>query len=74
MHRIVKRKIGGIEDTISFNAKGEIFGPVAAEMQSYIAVFARTKALISYKSWKNVPEETRKKIWKCVQVINCTLV
>ena len=74
MHRIVKRKIRGIKDTVSFNAKGEPFGPVAAEMQSYIGVLARTKAPISYKSWKIVPEETRKKIWKCVKVINCTLV
>lgn len=68
MHRIVKRKIMGTKQTVSFNAKGEAFGPEAIEMQSYIGVLARTKAPIWHKSWKQVTKEIKNEIWDYVQV------
>ena len=68
MHRIVRRKIMGIKVPVSFNAKGEPFGQAAAEMQSYIGVLARTKPPIWHDSWKQVPQDTKNKIWDCVQV------
>ena len=69
MHRILSRKILGIKHFVPFNRKGEPYGPIAAEMQSYIGVLARTKPPIWYKSWKEVPKERKEKIWDCVQVI-----
>ena len=57
MHRILRRKMLGVKLAVSFNAKGEPYGKVATEMQSYIGVFARTKALVWYETWKRVPKE-----------------
>ena len=68
MHRIIRRKMLGVKKTVSFNAKGEPYGTVATEMQSYIGVLARTKAPIWYENWKRVPKERKNKIWDCVQV------
>ena len=68
MHRIIRRKIRGIKLNVSFNAKGEPFGKEAAEMQSYIGVLARTKPPIWHDTWKCVPQDTKTKIWECVQV------
>ena len=68
MHRIIRRKMLGEKKTVSFNAKGEPYGTVATEMQSYIGVLARTKAPIWYENWKRVPKERKNKIWDCVQV------
>lgn len=68
MHRIVRRKIMGIKLTVSFNAKGEPFGDECTEMQSYIGVLARSKPPIWHDTWKDVPKETKTKIWDCVQV------
>lgn len=68
MHRIVRRKIMGIKLPVSFNAKGEPYGEAAAEMQSYIGVLARTKPPIWHDTWKDVPKDTKAKIWDCVLV------
>lgn len=68
MHRIVRRKINGQKPTVLFNEKGEPYGDVASEMQSYIGVLARTKAPIWHDTWKQVPEAIKTKIWECVQV------
>ena len=68
MHRIVRRKIQRNKLNVSFNGKGEPYGPEAAEMQSYIGVLARTKAPIWHDSWKCVPDETKNKLWECVLV------
>ena len=62
MHRIVRRKILGIKHQVCFNVKGEPYGEVASEMQSYIGVLARTKCPIWYESWKAVPTEKKNKI------------
>ena len=70
MHRIVRRKILGIKREVFFNAKGEPYGQAATEVQSYIGVLARTKAPITYSSWKLVSKETKIKIWDCVKVQN----
>ncbi|WOH00499.1 hypothetical protein DCAR_0519863 [Daucus carota subsp. sativus] len=68
MHWILRRKILGIKHQVCFNAKGEPYGEVASEMQSYIGVLGRTKCPIWYESWKAVPKEKKNKIWDCVQV------
>lgn len=68
MHRIIKRKIQGIKLKVSFNQKGEPLGYEGAEMQSYIGVLARTKPPIWHDTWKDVPLDTKTKIWECVQV------
>ena len=68
MVRILRRKMLGVKLAVSFNAKGEPYGKVATEMQSYIGVLARTKAPIWYETWKRVPKEKKNKIWDCVQV------
>lgn len=68
MTRIVRRKIMGIKLTVSSNAKGEPFGDECTEMQSYIGVLARSKPPIWHDTWKDVPKDTKTKIWDCVQV------
>jgi hypothetical protein len=68
MVRIVRRKMLGIKLTVLFNAKGEPYGKVATEMQSYIGVLARTKVPIWHDTWKSIPKEILNKIWDCVQV------
>lgn len=68
MHRIMKYKITRTKKTVSFNAKGEAFGPEAVEMQSYIGVLARTKSPIWHNSWKQVTNDTKNEIWDSVQV------
>ncbi|KAL8132346.1 hypothetical protein AgCh_008004 [Apium graveolens] len=65
--KIVRRKILGIKNEVLFNGKGEPYGDVATEMQSYIGVLARTKFPIMYSSWKLVPKETKNKIWDCMK-------
>ncbi|XP_074341890.1 uncharacterized protein LOC141679289 [Apium graveolens] len=71
MHQILRRKMMGmmgIKLVVSFNSKGEPYGKVGAEMQSYIGVLARIKAPIWHDSWKSVPKDTQEKIWDCVQM------
>lgn len=68
MHRIIRRKMMGVRLKVPFNAKGEPLGVQGAEMQSYIGVLARTKPPIWHDTWKDVPVDTKNKIWDCVQV------
>lgn len=52
---------------VTLNEKGETYGEEGNEMQSYIGV-GRTKVPIWEDSWKQVPEQAKKKIWDCVEV------
>ena len=68
MHRIIRRKMMNVKLKVPFNTKGEPLGDQGAEMQSYIGVSARTKPIIWHDNWKDVPVDTKNKIWVCVQV------
>ena len=68
MHRIVRRKMMDVKLKVPINTKGEPLGDQGAEMQSYIGVLARTKPTIWHDTWKDVPVDTKNKIWECVQV------
>lgn len=65
--RVDRRK--RIKKDITFNKRGQTFGHVGAELQSYIGVLARQHFKISIQSWENVPDPTKNLIWESVKVI-----
>lgn len=68
LHGLQKRRCEGIRNSVSFNTLGQPYGPVAAEMQSYIGMLARTEVKITYKTWKQVPKNVKDAIWEHVNV------
>ncbi|KAL6124651.1 hypothetical protein ACLB2K_077163 [Fragaria x ananassa] len=67
MQRVSHRLTRGIKLTVEFNAKGQPFGKVAGEMQSYTGVLARTKIPISFNDWRTKKlDDEKQKIWETV--------
>lgn len=73
MQRVSHRLTRGIKLTVEFNAKGQPFGKVAGEMQSYTGVLARTKIPISFNDWRTKKlDDEKQKIWETVEVFKLT--
>lgn len=68
LNKLFKRRARGIVQEVEFNKHGQPVGPVASEMQSYIGLLARKEVKISYKSWKQVPQEVKDNIWESVNL------
>ncbi|KAH6785854.1 hypothetical protein C2S51_038309 [Perilla frutescens var. frutescens] len=66
LNKLFKRRARGIMQEVEFNKHGQPVGPVASEMQSYIGLLARQEVKISYKSWRQVPQEVKDNIWESV--------
>ena len=68
MSSVDQRMTRGIKLKVEITAKGEPFGKVAGEMQSYIGVLARTTIPIDAKEWRLASADAKKKIWESVEV------
>ncbi|XP_065858886.1 uncharacterized protein [Euphorbia lathyris] len=51
---------------IKYNKHGDPIGKGFGWLQSYIGVLARTRIVISYKDWRQVPNDDKEKLWDCV--------
>ncbi|KAH6785583.1 hypothetical protein C2S51_038038 [Perilla frutescens var. frutescens] len=68
LNKLAKRKAKKIRQEIEFNKLGQLDGPAASEMQSYIRLLVRKNVKITYKTWRNVPKEVKELIWESVNL------
>ena len=68
LDKLTKQRVQGIRKEVRFNKLGQPVGGAAIAMQSYIGLLAREKVKISYKTWKQVPNEVKELIWESVNV------
>ena len=53
---------------IQFNEHGQPIGATSKKMQSYLDVCVRQQIPVTYKSWKEVLNELKEKIFDCISV------
>ena len=58
----------GQQLSVQFNEHGKPIGATSKKMQSYIGVYVRQQISVTYKSWKQVPNELKDKIYDCISV------
>ncbi|XP_073133553.1 uncharacterized protein [Henckelia pumila] len=68
LDKLVRQRVHGIRKDVKFNKIGQPIGEFAGEMQSYIGVLVREKIKISYKTWKQVPNDVKELIWESVNL------
>jgi hypothetical protein len=68
MSRISKLRALGQTIHVEFMANGEAIGENGSMFRSYLGVLTRSKILITFKNWKNVPDELKDLIWDDVEV------
>lgn len=68
MHALAIQRVQGYKKKVTFNAKGQPYGPYSIEMQSYIGVLAREKVNITIDNWKDVSSTVKESIWEAVNV------
>ncbi|XP_042432737.1 uncharacterized protein LOC122019324 [Zingiber officinale] len=68
LDKLTKQRVQGIRKEVRFNKLGQPVGGAAIAMQSYIGLLAREKVKISYKTWKQVPNEVKELIWESVNL------
>ena len=69
MPTVIRKKIHGSHSTVAVNRRGQLFGPTAVELQSYVDVLARQSVPITITTWHKVPNELKNKIWEQILVM-----
>ncbi|KAL5547397.1 hypothetical protein UlMin_007084 [Ulmus minor] len=64
MPTVIRKKIRGSRSTVAVNRRGQLVGPIAVELQSYVGVLARQSVPITITTWHKVPNELKNKIWE----------
>lgn len=68
MSRISRLRALGLTLHVEFTPNGEAIGPNGSMFRSYLGVLTRSKIPITYKKWKDVPDELKDLIWDDVEV------
>ena len=55
-------------DEVDFNARNQPVGPESVKLSSLEGILARELVPITRKTWLEVPEDVKDKLWACVKV------
>ncbi|KAL5571036.1 hypothetical protein UlMin_020633 [Ulmus minor] len=69
MLTVIRKKFHGSCSTVAVNRRGQLIGPIAVELQSYVGILARQSVPITITTWHKVPNELKNKIWEQILVI-----
>ncbi|KAL5555794.1 hypothetical protein UlMin_038030 [Ulmus minor] len=69
MPTFIRKKIHGSRSTVVVNRRGQLVGPTAVELQSYVGILARQSVPITITTWHKVPNELKNKIWEQILAI-----
>ncbi|KAI5343869.1 hypothetical protein L3X38_011745 [Prunus dulcis] len=68
MPRVVKRKVQKLRPIIEYNKRGKGIGQAHSEMQSYIAVLARSRVPLVDMKWSQIPKDIKEQIWEAIDM------
>lgn len=67
---ITKNRNKWVNLPIKYNAQGAPIRKYSIYLTSYLSVLACKMVPINHKSWKDVPNELKHKLWDCIQLCN----
>ncbi|KAL5569220.1 hypothetical protein UlMin_025795 [Ulmus minor] len=69
MPTVIRKKIHGSCSTVVVNRRGQLVGPTAVELHSYVGVLALQSVAIIIITWHKVPNELKNKIWEQILAV-----
>ncbi|KAL5579155.1 hypothetical protein UlMin_011597 [Ulmus minor] len=69
MPTVIRKKIHDSRSTVAVNRRGQLVGPTAVELQSYVGVLVRQSVPITITTWHKVPNELKNKIWEQILAV-----